>query len=88
MILENGLYDQFLDIEERCLADKLNMERDKMLQSIFSQAIKLNYISIAMKMMLKFESALLRSANTTLPTLISNLKKNKTVITEIKLSLL
>ena len=59
-----------------------------MLQSMFSQAIKLNYISIAMKMMLKFESALLRSASTTLPTLISNLKKNKTVITEIKLSLL
>ena len=87
IILEHGLYDQFLEIEERCAADRLIVQRDQMLQSMFSQAIKLDFESIALQIILKFESALLRSAETTVPFLLASLRR-RDGLTEIKLSIL
>jgi hypothetical protein len=55
---------------------------------MFSKAVQLNFDSIAMMMMLKFESALLRSANVTVPIILASLRSKESITSEIKLSLL
>lgn len=59
-----------------------------MLQSIFCQAVKLDFDSIAMQMVLKFESALLRAPKITVSVVLGKLRKQNVDLTEIKLSLL
>jgi len=71
-----------------CSADRLIVLRDQMLWSMFCQAVKLGFESIAMQMVFKFESALLRAPKITVGVVLASLRKKNFCLTEIKLSLL
>ena len=48
LILENGLYDQFLEIESMCQRDRMIPQREAMIINMFIFALRFNHVSIAM----------------------------------------
>ena len=70
MILEKDYFQQFLDLEKMCYKYKLNRDRDRIIQAMFTQAIRLDYEPISLMLVLKFESVMLRSTAIVVPAIM------------------
>lgn len=87
-MLQCELFDTFLDIEKLCLQNDLFVTREKLVTSMFVQAVRQNEDAIALHMSMHFASLLLRSTEQVVPIILTKMQNDATAVNEIQLSIL
>lgn len=87
MMLEKSYFEQFLALEKLCQTHRRREERDKLVIAMFIQAVRLDNEPIALIIVIKFESVMLRSTGEVVPAILTRLRRN-TFLNEMKLYML
>ena len=88
LILQQNYFDQFLRLEKICSVQRKHLERELLIQAMFTQATKLEKEPMALMLALEFESVLLRTTQVVVPVLLSQFERKDLSLNEMKLFIL